>query len=61
MEIGKYYWIKNKKETIWRICYTGLDCDNNLWLHFIGTDPTLLSDLDLTDFNIVLINDPSLW
>jgi len=51
-DAGKYYWAKNKHESVWRVWYIGLDPDDNKWVHQIDIKPLRLDDMDLSEYDI---------
>lgn len=57
LEVGHWYWFRSKYEKIWRVCYVGQDCDEELHIHFPNT--TLkLSRMILGDFDFVKLKEP---
>ena len=59
LKTGCHYWYRHKHEMIWRICYIGIDHDDNQWLHPIGSPARQLSRMDLDCFDWKLISEPN--
>lgn len=60
VEPGKYYWIRQKFEKIWRICYLSLDPDEKTFVTILGVkEPIPLEQINLASFDIQSIAHPS--
>ena len=56
---GEHYWFQWKVENLWRVCYIGEDPDENQYLHhMIGGEPWLVSNMNLSCFEFIKINQP---
>ena len=58
LKTGCHYWYRHKHEMIWRICYIGIDHDDNQWLHRIDSPASQVSDIDLGCFDWKTIDEP---
>lgn len=57
LEAGQHYWVKAKQNSAaWQVWYVGLDSDDNKWVHQIGVDPILLSQMSLDVFEFKKAN-----
>lgn len=58
LETGKCYWMRQRKEGIWRPCYVGEDSDENQWIHPIGCTAHFVKRMDLDYFDFVELSPP---
>ena len=61
LEAGKHYWMRHKKllDERWQIVYIGEDPDEFQWMHFMGSEHSiLLSIMELDAFRFIEISPP---
>lgn len=60
LETGKFYWMRQKKEYIWRPCYVGEDSDGNQWIHPTGIGIHEVNRMNLDCFEFIELTPPKI-